>query len=111
MGYFKIGKRTILVPEKTTLGNNYPNPFNAQTRIVFDIGFFGGPDQKISVNVYNLLGQEVKTLHNGRMTIGHHELSWHRMDNSNVPVSSGVYFVRLLTDKGISQTKKMMILR
>jgi len=111
MGYFKMGKKTILVPEKTTLGNNYPNPFNAQTKIVFDIGFFGGPDQKTSIIIYNLLGQEVKSIHNGPMAIGHHELVWNGGDNFNIPVSSGIYFIRLMTNRGISQTKKMMLLR
>ncbi len=111
MGYFKLGRRTLTVPEKTALGRNYPNPFNPRTRIPFDIGFFGGPDQRVTIAVYNILGQEVKILHDGRMDMGYHEVVWHGMDKFEVPVSSGVYIVRLATEEGVSQAKKMTLLR
>ncbi|HIB95353.1 MAG TPA: T9SS type A sorting domain-containing protein, partial [Candidatus Marinimicrobia bacterium] len=111
MGYFKRGKKTLIVPEETSIGNNYPNPFNSQTRFRFDVGIMGGPDQRINVAVYNLLGQRVKTLHNGPIGIGQHELAWHGLNDRGVPVSSGIYVLRMVGDSSISQTKKMMLMK
>ncbi|MCH8012847.1 MAG: T9SS type A sorting domain-containing protein [Candidatus Marinimicrobia bacterium] len=111
LGYFKIGPKVLIIPEVTALGNNYPNPFNSNTKIVFDVGFFGGPEQKVSVIIYNLLGQEVRMLTNEKLMIGHYEMEWNGRDNVENTVSSGVYIVRMMTNRGISQTKKMMLLR
>ncbi|MFQ6676287.1 MAG: FlgD immunoglobulin-like domain containing protein, partial [Fidelibacterota bacterium] len=111
MGYFKLGKKTLVIPEVTALGMNYPNPFNARTRIPVDVGFFGGPRQRISVTVYNLLGQEVTILQNGPMGIGRHELVWDGRDKTGIPVASGVYVVRLATESGLSQARKLILLR
>ena len=111
MGYFKIGEKTIEVPEETFLGNNYPNPFNSSTNVEFDVGFFGGPDQRIAVVIYNILGQRVKTLHDGPLAIGHHKIRWNAKDMRESPVSSGLYVIRLLSDAGFSQSKKMTLVR
>ena len=111
MGYFKIGEKTIIVPEETLLGSNYPNPFNSSTNVEFDVGFFGGPDQRIVVVIYNILGQRVKTLHDGPLAIGHHKIRWNARDMRESPVSSGLYIIRLLSDAGVSQSKKMTLVR
>ncbi len=111
MGYFKIGDKTVEVPEETLLGNNYPNPFNSSTNIEFDIGFFGGPEQRVFVSVYNILGQRVKTLHEGIIPIGRHSMRWNGRDMNESPVSSGIYVLRLISDSGISQSKKMTLVR
>ncbi len=111
MGYFKIGDKNIEGPEETLLGNNYPNPFNSSTNVEFDIGFFGGPEQRVHVAVYNILGQRVKTLHEGPLAIGHHSLRWNGRDIRESPVSSGIYVIRLVSDAGISQSKKMTLVR
>ena len=106
-----FGDKTIEVPEETLLGNNYPNPFNSSTNVEFDIGFFGGPEQRIRVAVYNILGQRVKTLHEGPLAIGHHSLRWNGRDMRESPVSSGIYVIRLVSDAGVSQSKKMTLVR
>ena len=111
MGYFKIGSKTIIVPEETNLRDNYPNPFNSSTTIEFEVGFFGGPDQRISIGVYNILGQEIKNLHNGRLNFGHHVLRWNGRDMNEAPAASGVYLFRLISNSGIVQTKKMTLVR
>ncbi|HJL85119.1 MAG TPA: T9SS type A sorting domain-containing protein, partial [Candidatus Marinimicrobia bacterium] len=111
MGYFKIGEKTIIVPEETLLGSNYPNPFNSSTNVEFDVGFFGGPDQRIVVVIYNILGQRVKTLHDGPLAIGHHKIRWNARDMRESPVSSGLYIIRLLSDAGVTQSKKMTLIR
>ena len=111
MGYFKIGSKTIIVPEETSLRDNYPNPFNSSTTIEFDVGFFGGPDQRISIGVYNILGQKIKNLHEGPLNFGHHVLRWNGRDMNEAPAASGVYLFRLISNSGTVQTKKMTLVR
>jgi hypothetical protein len=110
-GIFRLGPRTIIVPVMTTLNQNYPNPFNPSTMVTFDLGFLDGPSQRASVKIYNLLGQEVRTLYNGEARMGHYELLWRGIDQRGVPVASGIYFVRLMTDSGFHATKKMLLVR
>ena len=110
-GNFRLGPRTIFVPQTTSLHHNYPNPFNPSTRIVFDLGFQEGPEQRASVIIYNLLGQEVRTLHNGVTPAGRYELVWRGIDQRGAAVASGVYFVRLLTGAGHVEIKKMLLVR
>jgi len=111
MGYFRLGPKTIIVPGETSLRQNYPNPFNPVTNIIYDIGFNEGPRQKVSVIVYNLLGQHVATLVNEYKNIGRYTTRWDGKDQHGVPVSSGIYFVRLMNDHGRIYTKKMMLIR
>ena len=110
-GTFRLGPRTILVPTMTALNQNYPNPFNPSTTVSFDLGFLDGPSQRVSVKIYNLLGQEVRTLFKGEAPMGHYELLWRGIDQRGVPVASGIYFVRLVTDSGFHATKKMLLVR
>ncbi|UCH11529.1 MAG: T9SS type A sorting domain-containing protein, partial [Fidelibacterota bacterium] len=110
-GTFRLGPRTIIVPLQTSLQQNYPNPFNPQTRVVFDLGFMEGPRQNTTVMIYNLLGQHVRTLYKGEMDMGRYEMLWRGVDQRGVPVASGIYFVRLVTDAGYHATKKMLLVR
>ncbi len=110
-GTFRLGRRTIIVPQATSLHQNYPNPFNPTTRIVFDLGFQDGPRQHARVVIYNLLGQEVLTLYDGEASTGRYELTWQGVDARGLAVASGVYFVRLSTSTGHQMTKKMLLIR
>ncbi len=111
MGYFRMGPKTLIVPGATALHQNYPNPFNPVTTIVYDLGFVDGPYQKVKMTVYNLLGQHVKTLVNEEKGIGQYMVKWNGRDAQDVPVSSGVYFIHMMTNMGRSQTKKIMLMR
>jgi len=104
MGYFRMGPKTLLVPGQTALQQNYPNPFNPVTTIEYDLGFVDGPYQKVSMTIYDILGRNVKTLVNEQQSIGRYRLKWNGKDQNGVNVSSGIYFVHLLTDMGRSQT-------
>ncbi|MFC1481584.1 Calx-beta domain-containing protein [Candidatus Neomarinimicrobiota bacterium] len=110
-GQFKIGKRTIVLPRRTSLSQNYPNPFNPSTRILFDLGYEDGPEQQASLVIYNILGQEVVTLHNSVSAPGRYELLWNSIDRRGMQVASGVYFVRLTTGTGRNMIKKMLLVR
>ena len=110
-GYFKLGPKTIIVPEETNIHQNYPNPFNPVTTIIYDIGLMDGLSQNVSINIYNLLGQHVKTLVENKDQIGQFRIQWNGQNKRGEAMSSGVYFVQLSTSTGIVKNKKMMLLK
>ena len=83
---------------------NYPNPFNPETTINFNMSKTGNAN----VTVYNLKGQLVKTILNGNVEAGNKEIVWNGTDTQNNSVASGVYFYRIKTS---NQTinKKMVL--
>lgn len=88
-------------PSVFALENNYPNPFNASTRIRFSLPAEG----KVSLDIYNTLGEKVMTLVNMVLNKGTHEYSF---DAGQLP--TGIYFYRLTTP-GQSMTKKCLLLK
>ncbi len=81
----------------------YPNPFRESTKIEFDLP---APDD-IVINIYNIRGQQVKTLAAGKMCAGTIQLTWNGLDDNGKSTASGVYFCKV--DKpGHSYTKKMI---
>ncbi|MCK5033654.1 MAG: T9SS type A sorting domain-containing protein [Calditrichia bacterium] len=96
-------------PEKAEsfrLGNNYPNPFNSTTNIVFKLE--KGSD--ISLDIYTITGQHVKNIVRKNLSIGEHIYEWDGKDNSNRDVASGVYIYQLKNSE-ITLSKKMILLR
>ncbi|MCK4979671.1 MAG: T9SS type A sorting domain-containing protein, partial [Candidatus Delongbacteria bacterium] len=85
---------------------NYPNPFNPFTKIEYDIPKTG----KVTVNVYNIRGQYVKTLISEIQEPGSYLTYWDGTDNYNRKVSSGVYFYQL-ESKSSTKTKKMIMIK
>ncbi|MEO8446978.1 MAG: T9SS type A sorting domain-containing protein [bacterium] len=90
-----------VIPEQFNLYNNYPNPFNPNTIIKFDVI----KTQMVSLKIYNTLGEEVRTLVNQVMSPGEYSV-----DFSAGSIASGIYFYRLETD-GFAQTKRMMLVK
>jgi len=88
------------------LHQNYPNPFNPATTISFDLPRAA----RVRLGVYNVRGELVTTLIDGRIEKGRSETVWNGNDGRGRPVSSGVYFCRLSAD-GITMTRKMVLLR
>jgi len=79
-------------PSQVALVSSYPNPFNPETTIRFDVR----KSQQVRLSVFNELGQQVMVLVNGRLEAGQHEA---RLAAYGLP--SGAYFVRLETDTGV----------
>lgn len=94
------------LPTAFALQQNYPNPFNPETNIAFDIAIPG----RVRLSVYNLLGQQIRVLAEREYPAGHHSVVWDSRDDSGAPVSSGVYFYRLETERQ-SFTKKMTLVK
>ena len=70
------------------LGANYPNPFNPQTWIPFNLPADSNP---VQLRVYNLLGQPIRTLMAGPLSSGSHVVPWDGRDQAGQVVSSGLY--------------------
>jgi hypothetical protein len=90
------------IPEDFTLYQNYPNPFNLTTMINYQLPM----TSIVELSVYNLLGQKVATLVAEKQKAGRYKVEW---DASGF--AGGVYFYRLTTDTGFSETKKLLYLK
>lgn len=89
------------LPKSFALNQNFPNPFNPSTNISFDLPVAS----RVTLTVYNILGQEVVQLVDDYMEAGSHSVSWNASS-----VSSGVYFYRI-TAEAFNQTRKMVLLK
>jgi FlgD Ig-like domain len=89
-----------------SLSQNYPNPFNPQTTIAFSVKDRG----LVTLKVYNVAGELVRTLANEDFTAGAHTKVWDGRNDAGQPVSSGVYFYKLVSNN-FTQTKKMVLLK
>ena len=90
-------------PRSFELRGNYPNPFNPSTTITFET--FGSSSQTLTLTVYNVMGQKVRTLVNGALPAGTHSIEWDGRDDAARSVASGVYVYRLeMNGTATSQT-------
>ncbi len=89
----------------TQLLSNYPNPFNPSTEIDYSLVEAG----HVTIEVFNLKGQLIRTLVDQPMTEGTHKVEWLGEDQSGKPVGSGIYLYRMKTDNYISTRKMLMI--
>jgi photosystem II stability/assembly factor-like uncharacterized protein len=96
-----IESEIAILPDRITLHQNYPNPFNASTTISFELA----EPQVVNLSVYNLLGQKVEVLLDGKLNAGTHEV---RFDAGSYP--SGLYFYRLKAGEH-SATRTMVLLK
>lgn len=93
-------------PETFALHQNYPNPFNPSTSIRFEV-----PERSdVSIKIYNVTGQLIRTLAERSYSAGQHEISWDGKNVAGKVVSSGTYVVKLVSGSFI-QTRKMVLLR
>ncbi len=88
------------------LGNNYPNPFNPTTTILFSLA----AESRVDLSIYNVNGQRVRTLTNGIKHCGVHRIEWDGTDDEGRHVASGVYFYQIKTDR-FTGSKKLIVLR
>jgi len=95
-------------PFSYELFQNYPNPFNATTVISYYVG--GSGCQDVEVKVYNVLGEEVRTLVHQIQNAGKHRIVWDGQDNLGRSVSTGLYFYQFKSN-GIVRNRKMVVLK
>jgi len=94
------------IPNKFALGQNYPNPFNPSTIISYDIPTEG----KVVLQIYNMLGQEVRTLFDDVQASGSYQVTWNGENNFGRKLASGIYLYRMLYNQQ-QIVKKMMLLK
>ncbi len=102
------------LPREFALFQNYPNPFNPKTTIRFTVGAQSAGDQTavpVKLEIFNLLGQAVKTLINDQRAPGLYRVEWDGTDIGGNRVSSGIYFYRLSSKKEFTETKKMLFVK
>ncbi|MFC1562801.1 YCF48-related protein [candidate division KSB1 bacterium] len=100
-------KEKLNIPKVYALHQNYPNPFNPETTIKFDLP--GTSD--VTLKIYNIIGQEIKTLINERKNAGYHSIKWDGTNNFGTKVSSGIYIYRMKTNTGYVKTRKLVFLK
>ncbi|MFZ1683635.1 MAG: FlgD immunoglobulin-like domain containing protein, partial [Candidatus Zixiibacteriota bacterium] len=93
------------LPDNFALAQNFPNPFNPTTSIEFTLP----SRQQVSLEVYNTLGQRVRTLVSDFKSAGRHSVTWNGTDGAGRAVSSGVYFYRLSTESFTTSRKMLLI--
>jgi hypothetical protein len=95
-----------LLPIETRLGVNYPNPFNPQTTISFQLS----EERIVELSVFNIKGEKVKTLVNERLRAAYHSIEWNGTDQTGKSVSSGIYFYKISAGTYV-HAKKMILLK
>jgi len=94
------------LPTEFALRQNAPNPFNPSTSISYDLP----RASNVQLEIYNVLGQKVRTLVSGYQEAGSQSIIWDGADNTGSSVASGVYFYRINAGE-FNATKKMMMLK
>ena len=95
-------------PREFALHQNFPNPFNPDTTIKYDLA----ESADITLQIYNVLGQVVRTLvASEAQNAGRYQIRWNGMDERGVPVSSGIYFYQISADGKFSDVRKLMLLK
>ena len=94
------------IPSIFSLSQNYPNPFNPITKLDYNLPL----RSKVNISIYNVLGQEIKTLVNEVKEYGYHSTTWNGQDNLGRDMSSGVYFARIIS-QGFTKTRKMLLVK
>ena len=94
------------LPERVVLADAYPNPFTLSTSIAYSLD----SSSPVVIQVYNLVGQQVRELAHGVHAPGSYQVSWDGKDQAGLPLSSGIYFVTLETNDAM-QMRKVVLLR
>lgn len=94
-------------PEVYALRNNYPNPFNPETTIKYQLPEAGD----VKLEIYNMLGQVVRTLVNQHQSAGRYTIQWNASNDYGQDLSSGIYFYRVQVGGEFTNVKKMLLVK
>ena len=105
LGSTGTGVEEFEAPVRYTLSGVSPNPFNPVTVVTY-----GAPQEgRVSLAVYNIAGQHVRTLVDGEQSAGWHTVTWDGRDDSGRSVASGVYFARMQAESFTGSTKMVLL--
>ncbi len=105
MGYTETTDPVI--PVQHVSMTNYPNPFNPETTIAFELK----ESDNVELVIYGINGQKIKTLTKDKRPSGRHIIMWDGTSDQGDKVTSGVYLYKLTTSSGYSSSKKMILLK
>ncbi len=105
LGYLSDSNNTDIT-FVTELKGNYPNPFNPSTTISFSLQ----ETDNVSITIFNLKGQKIKTFKKENLPAGNHQIEWNGLDENGHKTASGIFFYHLKT-KNYSSIKKMVMLK
>jgi choice-of-anchor B domain-containing protein len=108
-GVYRVESRSSVMSTEIRgfgLQQNFPNPFNPTTDITYDLD----ETANVSLIVYNVLGQKIRVLENGRKGPGRYRVTWDARDTFGKAVTSGVYIYRV-EQGNLAKSRKMMLLR
>jgi hypothetical protein len=111
--YSPIVTALVGVPERFTLAQNFPNPFNPVTEIQYELPgqiLENGKTPRTVLKIYNILGSEVRTLVDEEQSPGFYHVSWDATDDRGQRLPSGVYIYRLQAGKFVA-TRKMVFVQ
>jgi hypothetical protein len=94
-------------PTEFALLQNFPNPFNPETTIKYNVAQGGS----VSLRIYNVVGQVVRTLVAEQQSAGRYTVRWNGTDDRGVSVSSGIYFYQITAGSEFQDVKKLMLLK
>ena len=100
------GADIAIYPMRNELLGNYPNPFNPETTIGFNITV----ESIVSIDIYNIRGQKMRRLFEGFVESGSHTVVWDGKDDNSRELGSGVYFYRMIAGD-VVETRKMVLLK
>jgi len=98
----------LRLPRQFNLNQNYPNPFNPVTTISFDV--LGSDAASVTLTIYNILGQSVRTLIASELNAGSYAVEWNGTSDTGEQMASGMYLYSLQVN-GLVQTKTMVLLK
>lgn len=101
------GVLSSVLPKEFALGNNFPNPFNPTTTIPIAVPHTAD----VTLKIYNILGEEVRTIFSGTLEPGRYFFAWDGKNDQGISVATGVYISRFTTKVGKAFTRKMMLVK
>ncbi|MBU1064793.1 T9SS type A sorting domain-containing protein [bacterium] len=101
-----IENEPVSISQDFKLSQNYPNPFNSQTTIRYEIN----QNSYVQLKIFNILGEEVRTLIKEDQSPGNYQLCWDGTSDIGKPLESGIYICQLIMDDRID-TRKLILLK
>jgi hypothetical protein len=99
----------VMLPQSFSLKQNFPNPFNPTTKMSFDVP----QESNVKLEVYNMLGQKIRTLVDGRLQPGiYQNVIWDAKDDRGNSIANGIYYLVFTADaQNIKQVRKMVFMK
>jgi flagellar hook capping protein FlgD/LVIVD repeat-containing protein len=101
-----VDEKISIIPSEYKIFQNFPNPFNPTTTIKYNLPKIS----QVKIQIFNILGQTVRTLVNNKQIKGSYDVIWDGSDSQGKQVASGIYFYSLQTEDFV-KTKKMLLIR